>query len=91
MTEHAATPDERSGSRPGEIVSGYLAAFSIAASLLSLAWHTLRLSPAAMLIAVIAAGMAGKDKRLQLAACLIGALCFFLGMTISVAISRPLW
>ncbi len=77
--------------RPSEIVSGYLAAISIAASLTALAWHTLRLSPPAMLLAIVAAMMAGRDKRLQLAAVLIAAACFFLGMTLSVIVSRPLW
>lgn len=82
---------EPSRHRPSELVAGYLAAVSMAASLVALAWHTLRLSPAAMVLALVAAAMAGKDKRLQLAAAMLAAVCFFLGMTISVIVSRPLW
>jgi hypothetical protein len=89
--EPGALPEPDTGSRASELVSGYLAAISIAVSLVSLAWHTLRLSPAAMLLAIVAAMMAGREKRLQFAAVLVAAACFFLGMTISVVVSRPLW
>lgn len=74
-----------------QVVAGYLASFSIFASLISLAWHPLRLVAPAMALALIAAGMAGGRRRLPLAAVGIAALCFFLGMTISVVTERPLW
>jgi hypothetical protein len=73
-----------------ETVAGYLAAFSIFASLISLAWHPLRLVGPAIVIALISAGMTGRGNRLPLAAVMIAAVCFFLGMTISVLTGRPL-
>ena len=74
-----------------EVVAGYLAALAIFTSLIALAWHPLRLTPLAMLLALIGVGMGGKDRRLTLAAVLISAACFFLGLAISVVTERPLW
>ena len=74
-----------------ELVAGYLAAFSIFASVIALAWHPLRLLGPSMLIALIAAGMVGRGRRLQFVAVLISAVCFFLAMTISVVTGRALW
>ena len=82
-------PRERSHTT--ELVSGYLAAFSIFASVGALAWHPLRLLGPSMLLALVAAGMSGRGHRLQLAAVLIAAGCFFLAMTISVVTGRALW
>ena len=47
-----------------ENVAGYLAAISIFASLIALAWHPLRLLGPSLLIALISAGMTGRGKRL---------------------------
>jgi len=74
-----------------ENVAGYLAAISIFASLIALAWHPLRLLGPSLLIALISAGMTGRGKRLPFAAVLIGAACFFAAMTISVVTGRALW
>lgn len=83
--------DGRDRTRPAEVVSGYLSALAIFAGVISIAWHPLRLSPVSMLLALVAAGMAGRNRRLALAAVMIAAVCFFLGMTVSVVTSRPLW
>jgi hypothetical protein len=74
-----------------EVVAGYLAALAIFTSVIGLAWHPLRLTPLAMLLALIGAGMGGKGRRLTLAAVMIAAACFFLGLTVSVLTERPLW
>ena len=84
--------DSPSGrSRPSEIVSGYLSALAIFAGLVAIAWHPLRLSPLGMLLALVAAAMAPRHRTLALAAVAISAICFFLGMTVAVVTSRPLW
>ena len=80
---------ERSGY--GEVVAGYLAALAIFFSLISLAWHPIRLLAPAMLLALISAGMTGRGKRLPLVAVLTVAVCFFLGMMITVITGRALW
>lgn len=77
--------------RPSETVAGYLAAVSIFISLISVAWHPLRLILPSIIVALIAAAMGGKNRRLTFAAVMIAAACFFFGMTIAVVTSRPLW
>jgi len=85
------------GTRPArsrasaEVVAGYLAALSIFASVIGLAWHPLRLDLPAVVLALVAAGMGGRENRLARAAVVIAALAFFLGMAIAVAGSRPLF
>lgn len=74
-----------------QVVAGYLAALAIFFSLISLAWHPIRLLAPAMLLALISAGMTGRGKRLPLVAVLTVAVCFFLGMMITVITGRPLW
>lgn len=77
--------------RPAEVVSGYLSAIAIFASVVGIAWHPLRLIPIAIVLALVAAAMAGGKRRLPFAAVMICAACFFLGMTVAVVTSRPLW
>jgi len=79
------------GSGPAEVVSGYLSALAIFAGLISLAWHPLRLVPAAILLALVASAMGHRNRRLAFAAVAITGICFFLGMTIAVVTQRPLW
>jgi hypothetical protein len=77
--------------RPSATVAGYLAAVSIFISVISVAWHPLRLILPSILVALIAAAMGGRHNRLAFAAVMIAAACFFFGMTIAVITSRPLW
>ena len=76
---------------PAQNVAGLLAALAIFTSLIGIAWHPLRLIPVSIIVALIAAGMGGRQNRLAYAATLICAGCFFLGMTVAVVTSRPLW
>jgi len=78
-------------SRPSETVAGFLASLAIFTSLIALAWHPLRLIPVAIVLALVAAAMGGRHTRLAYWAVMICAICFFLGMTISVVTSRALW
>jgi len=72
-----------------ESVAGYLSSFAIFVSFLGIFWHPLRLIVPSLLVALVASGMA--RGRLQLAAVLIGAVCFFLGLALAVATSHALW
>lgn len=85
--------DEAGPSRASETVAGFLAAFAIFASVIALAWHPLRLIPAAIVLGLVAAAMAGSGRyqRLAFAAVMIAAGCFFFGMAIAVLTQRPLW
>jgi hypothetical protein len=74
-----------------ELVSGFVAVISLAGSLLALFWDPLRVSPFAVLLALISVGMAGRGARLPLFAVVVGAICFFAGMTIAVTTNNPLY
>jgi hypothetical protein len=92
----SAEPFSNVEAQPGpshatELVAGYLASLAIFASLISLAWHPIRLLAPAMLLALISAGMTGRGKRLPFMAVLTVAACFFLGMMITVITGRALW
>jgi hypothetical protein len=82
----------RSGEkRTSETVAGFLSAIAVFVSLVGLAWDPLRLILPSLAVALIASGMGSGKGRLQFAAILICAACLFLGMTIAVALSKPLW
>jgi hypothetical protein len=82
---------ERAGRRTSETVAGYLSAIAIFVSLAGIAWHPLRLILPSLLIALVAAGMAGPARRLPLAAVSIGAVSLFFGFAVAVATNHPLW
>jgi len=79
------------GRSSAETVAGYLSSIAIFVAVIGLAWHPIRLIVPAGAVALVAAGMAGPGRRLQLAAVIVCTVCFFLGMTIAVATSSPLW
>ena len=74
-----------------DTVAGYLSAIAIFVALVGIAWHPLRLILPASAIALIAAGMSDARRQLTLAAVLICAVCLFLGFTVAVVTSHPLW
>ena len=86
-----STVDETAHSSPADLVSGYLAALAIFIALIGIAWHPLRLIGPAIVIALVAAGMGGRRKRLAFAAMMIVTACFFFGMMIAIITSRALW
>lgn len=74
-----------------ETVAGYLSAVAIFVSVVGIAWHPLRLILPSAAIALIASGMSNSRRQLTLAAVVICAVCLFLGFTVAVATSHPLW
>jgi hypothetical protein len=83
-----ATPVSQTSTR--ETIAGFLAALAIAAGLIGIVWHPLRLVSAAIILSMVAAGMAPKSTFVR-AAAFISILSFFLGMMVCVVTSRPLW
>ena len=86
---HSSSVHEPANRSTAQNVSGYLASLAIFISFLGIFWHPLRLIIPALVLALVAAGMA--KGRLQLAAVLIGGVCFFLGMALAVATGHALW
>jgi hypothetical protein len=82
---------EPTRSRPSDSIAGYLAAMAIFICLIGLAWHPLRLILPGIVIAMVAAGIGGRHRKLAFAAVMIAAASFFFGMMIAVITSRPLW
>jgi hypothetical protein len=65
---------------------------SMAICLVGIAWHPLRLILPGIVIAMIAAGMAGpRSRRLALASVIVAAASFFLGMLVAVVVQHLLW
>jgi len=83
---------ERGGRpRPSEVVGGYLSALAIFIGAIAIAWHPLRLAPPAMLLAIVGAAMGARGSKLGMAGVAVAGIGFFLGMTIAVVVSHPLW
>jgi hypothetical protein len=78
-------------SRPSYTAAGLLAAMAIAAALVGLIWHPLRLVPIATVLALLSAAILPRGNRLAMAALFICAGCFFFGLLIAVVTSRSLW
>ena len=76
---------------PGELVSGFLAVLSLAASVLAIFWDPIRVSPFAILLALISTAMAPRDSRLPLIAVVVGAVAFVIGATLAVTTNNPLY
>ena len=88
MIERVTPLDEP---RPASTVAGFLAAMAMAAALIGLAWHPLRLILPALVVALVAAAMAERGNRLAFAAVMTSAGCLFFGLMIGVITGRPLW
>jgi hypothetical protein len=77
--------------RPSELTAGLLAALSIVGSALALAYEPMKVEPFAVLLALIATGMAPRNSRLPLIAVAVAAVCFVAGFTIAVLTESPLY
>jgi hypothetical protein len=85
----SAQPTSAAG--PAELVAGFLAVISIAGSFFAIFWDPLRVSPFAILLALIAVGMSPRRARLPVLAVVVGAICFFVGLTVAATTSNPLY
>jgi hypothetical protein len=77
--------------RPAETVAGLLAAAAIFISLMGLAYRPVRLVPVAVLLALVATGIGGRNERLAQLAVAVGAACFAVGMALAVLTGHPLY
>ena len=77
--------------RPAEAVAGFLAAASVAVSLIGIAYKPVRTIPIALVVAFVALGIGGRHQRLAELAVAVGAVAFVVGMTVAVATQSALW
>ncbi len=86
---------DESRNRPGETtadtVAGFLAASALAAGAFSLVWYPGRVGPVAMLVVLIAAALAGVQRRFIGISVLLVTVCWFFGMVIAVVLERPIF
>ena len=88
----SSAPFEDDRERPAEIAAGYLAAISMTASAIALVYRPVRLAPFAILVALIAAALAGdRNSKLAGAAVAAATLAWLVGMAIAVLLSRPIY
>ena len=82
---------ETRDSRPSYTVAGFLSAMAIAIALIGIVWHPLRLILPAIILALVAVGMAPRGNRLAAAALFTCAGSLFAGLLVAVVTSHPLW
>ena len=76
---------------PADAVAGLLASIAIFGSCISLAYRPVRITPFAILIALIAAGMSERHQRLAAWAVGISGVCFIVGTAIALATNNPIF
>jgi hypothetical protein len=77
--------------RPADTIAGLLAALSILASAIGLAYRPARLVPFGLLLAVIAVGIGGRNSRLAATGIVVGGVCFVVGMAVAVITNNPVF
>jgi hypothetical protein len=85
----SAQPHASSGT--AETIAGFLAAVSIFASCIAVAYHPGRLIPFALLLALLAAAIGGRATRLAAWAIGVGSICFVVGMAVAVITDNPIF
>ena len=83
--------ESTSSAGAAELVAGFLAVISMVASALAIVWEPLKVSPFAVLIALVAVGMSPRGARLPFLAVAVGTLCFIIGMTVAVTTNNPIY
>jgi hypothetical protein len=81
--------EERHGQ--ADLVAGFLAAFALAAGLLSIIHKPARIGPVALVVALIAVGIGGKYERLATWAVATVSVGWVLGMIIAVITENPVY
>jgi hypothetical protein len=74
-----------------QTVAGFIAAVSIAVSLIGVAYRPLRLIPFAIVLGLLATAIGGRHLRLATTAVAVGAICIVVGLAVAVITSNPLW
>ncbi len=86
----SAVPDDR---RDGaaEVVAGFLATLAMVGGAIATVERPVVIGVAAIVISFVAAAMADRNRRLAAVGVAFASIGFFIGMTVSVLGSRPLW
>lgn len=74
-----------------QLVADFLATFALFAGLVSVVYYPGRLGTAAVFIALFAAALGGRDRYLVPVTVGVTAVCWLLGMTLAIALDRPIF
>lgn len=74
-----------------QLVADFLATFALFAGLISVVYYPGRLGTAAVFIALFAAALGGRDRYLVPVTVGVTAVCWLLGMTLAIALERPIF
>lgn len=85
----SVAPQERETA--ATILAGWLAALSVVAAAIGIVYKPVRLIPAAMVLALVAAAIGGPGRRLAAIAVGVATVAFVVGMTVAVVTENPLW
>jgi hypothetical protein len=89
MSAHES--DSRSGEGAASAVAGVMAAFAIFAAAAGLVYYPGRVGAAAVLVALVAAGIGGFQRGLAAFAVAFAGVCWFAGMVIAISLERPVF
>ena len=76
---------------PADAVAGILASIAIVASLVALDYRPIRITPFAILLALIAAGLSRRNQRLAAVALAISGACFIVGTFLAIITNHPIF
>jgi tetrahydromethanopterin S-methyltransferase subunit F len=81
--------EERQGST--DAIAGFLAAIALVAGLFSIVYRPARIGPAALVIALVAVAMGGRNERLATWAVAAVTVGWVIGMIVAVLTENPLY
>ncbi len=74
-----------------QLVADFLATFALFAGLIAIVYYPGRLGTAAVVIALFAAALGGRDRYLVPVAVAVTGACWVLGMILAVLLDRPIF
>ena len=83
--------DSRSHEGAASTVAGFMAALAIFAGAAALVYYPGRVGSAAVVVALIAAGIGGFQRSLAAFAVAFTGICWFAGMIIAISLERPIF
>jgi hypothetical protein len=83
--------DSRRGEGAASTVAGFLAVFAIFAAAAGLVYNPGRVGAAAVVVALVAAGIGGFQRGLAAFAVAFAGICWFAGMVIAISLERPVF
>jgi hypothetical protein len=81
----------RTADRPADAVAGLLSTLAIVGSSVALFYRPIRITPFAILISLIAAGIGGRNQRLAAIAVGVSGACFIVGTFFAIITNHPIF